>query len=106
MGDDFPTRIADLLEAFATKVRAMTVDRIARLITFITLGLVALMLVSTALVFFLIGLFRIVGELVHKAGGGNWSMEITYAVIGGVFLGLGALLWWKRAHTPTGDETS
>ena len=103
MGDDFPTRIADLLEAFATKIRAMTVDRVARLITLITLGLVAVVLVSTALVFFLLGLFRIVGELVHKIGGGRWSMEITYAVVGGVFLGLGALLWHKR--TQPGDDT-
>ena len=106
MGDDFPTRIADFLEAFATRVRAMTVDRIARLITFVTLGLVALMLVSTALVFLLVGLFRIVGELIHKAGGGDWSMEITYALVGGVFLALGALLWRKRTSPPAGDESS
>ncbi|OFW67009.1 MAG: hypothetical protein A2Z12_07075 [Actinobacteria bacterium RBG_16_68_21] len=105
MGDDFPTRIADLLEAVATKIRAMTVDRIARLITFVTLGLVALMLVSTAFVFLLVGLFRIIGELVHKAGGGDWSMEITYAVVGGVFLGIGALLWRKRTPPSTGDLT-
>lgn len=105
MGDDFPTRIADLLEAVATKIRAMTVDRIARLITLITLGIVALMLVSTALVFLLIGLFRIVGELVHKAGGGDWSMEITYVVVGGVFLLLGWLMWRKRTTAPAGDQS-
>lgn len=106
MGEDFPTRIADLLEAFATKVRAMTVDRVARLITFVTLGIVGLMLVTMAIIFFLVGLFRIVGELVHKAGGGDWSMEITYAVIGGVFLGLGALLWRQRTGPDSGEESS
>jgi hypothetical protein len=106
MGDDFPTRIADLLEAFATKVRSMTVDRIARLITFITLGIVALMLVSLAMIFLLVGIFRIVAELIHKAGGGTWSMEITYAIVGGVFLGLGALLWRKRTHKPAGEASS
>lgn len=105
MGDDFPTRIADLLESVATRIRAMTVDRVARLITFITLGLVALMLVSTAFVFLLVGLFRIVGELVYKAGGGDWSMEITYAGVGGVFLLLGALMWRKRTSSSVKEES-
>jgi hypothetical protein len=106
MGDDFPTRIADFLEGVATRIRAMTVDRIARLITIVTLGLVALALVSVAFIFFLIGLFRIVEELVHKAGGGSWSGEITYAAVGGVFLLVGLLLWRMRTRPRTGDQSS
>jgi uncharacterized membrane protein len=96
--DDYPTRIADFLEAIATKIRSMTVDRVARAITFVTLGLVALTLVATALIFLLVGLFRITGELTRKACDCTQYMEITYSVIGGVFLALGALLWSKRVN--------
>lgn len=94
--DDYPTRIADFLEAVATKIRSLTVDKIARVVTFVTLGLVAMSLVATAFVFLLVGLFRIGGELTRKACDCTVYMEITYAVIGGVFLALGALLWSKR----------
>jgi uncharacterized membrane protein len=94
--DDYPVRIADFLEAVATKIRSMTVDKVARVITFVTLGLVALTLVATAVLFFLVGLFRITGELTRKACDCTQYMEIAYAVIGGVFLALGALLWSKR----------
>lgn len=94
--DDYPVRIADFLEAVATKIRSMTVDKVARAITFVTLGLVALTLVATAFLFFLVGLFRITGELTRKACDCTQYMAITYAVIGGVFLALGALLWSKR----------
>lgn len=87
--DDFPTRIADALEAFVTKVRAMTVDRVARILTFVALGLVALTLILFAAIYLLVGLFRIVGDLVD-------SMELAYAIFGGLFLLLGALLWSRR----------
>jgi uncharacterized membrane protein len=96
--DDYPVRIADFLEAVATKIRSMTVDKVARVITYVTLGLVALTLVATAFLFFLVGLFRITGELTRKACDCTQYMEITYAVIGGVFLALGALLWSKRVR--------
>lgn len=94
--DDYPTRIADFLEAVANRIRSMTVDKVARVITFVTLGLVAITLVAAAFVFLLIGLFRITGELSRRACDCTHYMEITYAVIGGVFLALGALLWSKR----------
>jgi uncharacterized membrane protein len=93
-----PARIADFLEAIATRIRSMTVDKIARVITFVTLGFVALTLVTLAVIFFLVGLFRVTGELVHKACDCTRYMEITYAIIGGVFLGLGALVWSKRVR--------
>ena len=94
--DDYPARIADFLEAIATRIRSMTVDRIARVITFVTLGLLALTLVTSAVIFFLVGLFRVSGELIRKACDCTRYMEITYAIVGGVFLLLGALLWSKR----------
>jgi uncharacterized membrane protein len=100
--EDFPTRIADMLESVATRIRELTVDKVARAITFITLGIVAMMLVSMAFVFLLVGLFRIVEELIFKACDCSAAMEISYAAVGGLFLLAGALLWSRR----TKDEDS
>lgn len=94
--DDFPTRIADLLESVTTRIRSMTIDPVARVITWVTLGLVALVLVGASLTFLLVGIFRMVGELVRKACDCTSYMEITYAVVGGVFLVIGALIWSRR----------
>lgn len=96
--DDFPARVADLLEAVATRIRALTVDRIARVITFVTLGLVAFTLVGLAFIFFLVGLFRIVDGLIAKICDCGVSMEIAYTLIGGLFLLAGALTWRRRIH--------
>ena len=94
--EDFPTRVADLLESVATRIRALTVDKVARAITFVTLGFVALMLVTMAFVFLLVGMFRIVEELIFKACDCQQAMEISYAAVGGLFLLFGALLWSRR----------
>ena len=94
--EDLPSRVADLLEAVATRVRALTVDRIARVITFITLGMVALTLVGLAFIFFLVGIFRVLDELLRKACDCGFSMELAYAIVGGLFLLLGVLMWRKR----------
>ena len=94
--DDFSTRIPDFLESATEKIRSMTVDRVARILTFVALGVVAATLVGAALVFLMIGLFRILGELAGKICDCDQSMEIAYAVVGGLFLALGALLWSKR----------
>jgi hypothetical protein len=99
--DDFPTKIADFLESVTARIRSMTVDPVARIITWVTLGLVALVLVGASLTFLLVGVFRIVGELVRKGCDCNSYMEITYAVVGGVFLLVGALIWRKRLVVET-----
>jgi hypothetical protein len=98
--EDFPTKIADFLESMTERVRAMTVDRAARVLTMIALGLVVATLGGLALVFFLVGLMRIAGELVHKVCDCELSMEIAYAVVGGLFLIAGAFLWSKRTNRP------
>ncbi|WKZ81844.1 MAG: hypothetical protein QY307_06995 [Acidimicrobiia bacterium] len=97
-GPDFPVRIAEFLEALAERIRSLTVDRVARVITFITLGMVAMVLVATAFIFFLVGLFRLSDRLIYKLCDCGGSMEIAYAVVGGVFLLGGALLWAKRTR--------
>lgn len=104
--EDFPTRIADYLEQITDKIRSMSVDRAARVLTFVALGLVGAMLVSLAFVFLLVGLMRIAGELVRKVYDGSLSMEIAYAIVGGLFLAAGALLWTKRTKSSPPEETA
>ena len=103
--EDFPTRIADFLESIATRIREMTVDRVAQVIKFVTLGCLGTMLVMVAGVFFLVGLFRIVEELIFKACDCSQAMEISYAVVGGLFLLFGALLWSRRNRGTTEEST-
>jgi hypothetical protein len=103
--DDFPSRIADLLEALTTKIRSLTVDKLARVITFVTLGFLALTLVATAMVFLLVGLFRIGGELTRKTCDCTRYMEITYALVAGVFLAVGVFLWSRRTRPASKDDS-
>ncbi len=102
--DDFAQRIPDLLESTTERVRSMTVDRVARVLTFLALGMVATVLVGMAMIFLFVGLFRILGDVATRVCGCNSGMEIAYAVVGGLFLLLGALLWSKRMTKD--EETS
>ena len=86
--DDFPVRIAELLESVATKVRSMTVDRVAGWAKWTAAGVVLLMLGFILVVFLLIGIFRLLGELI--------DIEWAYAIVGGLFVVLGMFLWSKR----------
>jgi hypothetical protein len=106
MFDDFPTRIADLLEAFTTRVRAMTVDRAARAVKWVALGLVALTAISLAFIFLFVGLFRISGELASKVCDCEQGMEIAYGVVGGLILLLGLFLWSRRTRRSDSGTTS
>ncbi|HUG75256.1 MAG TPA: hypothetical protein VMM81_06225 [Acidimicrobiia bacterium] len=106
MFDDFPTRIADLFESFTTRVRAMTVDRAARGIKWVALGLVALTAVSLALIFLFVGAFRIAGELAAKVCDCDQGIEIAYGVIGGLFLLLALFLWSRRTRRSDSGTSS
>jgi hypothetical protein len=103
--EDFPTKIADYLESTTERVRALTVDRAARVLTILALGLLVATLGGLAFIYFLVGLMRIAGELVRKVCDCELSMEIAYAIVGGLFLAVGAFLWSKRTARPT-EEAS
>ena len=103
--DDFPTRIPELLESATDRVRSLTVDRAARILSVAAMGLVILTLVSFAIVFLLVGILRILGEGIHKICDCTSYMEIAYAILGGLFLVAGAFLWSKRT-TPPGEEST
>ncbi len=102
--EDFPTRVADFLESLATRVRELTVDRLARVIKFVTLGLVAVTLVTISFIFLLVGLFRILEELIFKACDCSQAMEISYGIIGGLFVLVGVFLWSRRTRTKTEER--
>ncbi len=96
MMEDFPAKIADLLETTATRIRAMTVDRIARWIRWTAAGMVVAVLGVIVIVFLIVGLFRLLGELI--------GVEWAYVLLGGLFVLVGLLLLSRRTiDTPKED---
>ena len=94
--DDFPAKIADLLESVATRVRTMTVDRVAGVAKWTAVGLVLVVMASLIGLFLLFGLFRLIGELI--------GFELTYAILGGIFVIAGMFLWSKRIPKPVEED--
>ena len=94
--DDWPTRLADLLEAVATRVRALTVDRAAKAIKVVSLALPILVLVSVAVVFLFMTIHAVLAIPLGSAG--------AFGVIGGLFLVGGAFVWTRRTRSPE-DES-
>jgi archaellum biogenesis protein FlaJ (TadC family) len=86
--DDLPARLADFLESITSRIRALTVDRVARWIKVSSLGMIALTLGIMALIFLLLTVY---GALEIPLG-----PDGAFAVLGGVVLIAGAVLWRKR----------
>jgi cytochrome bd-type quinol oxidase subunit 1 len=86
--DDLPARLADFLESISARIRALTVDRVARWIKISSLGMVALSLGIMASVFLLLSVY---GALEIPLG-----PDGAFAVLGGVLLIAGAWLWLRR----------
>ncbi len=86
--DDFPVRLADLLESITARVRALTVDRAEKAVTIVSLSFAAVTLALLAVVFLFM---TIHGALAVPLG--TWG---AFAVMGGLFLVGGALVWSKR----------
>jgi len=103
--EDFSKQIPDMLEAATDKVRSLTVDRAARALKWVALGLVIAGLASLAVFFLLIGLGRIIeGLIAHACGDCSWAMEVAYAGLGGLLLIGGALLWVARNRRKSSDQ--
>ena len=85
---DYPSKIADFLEGLATRIREMTVDRASTAVTWTAIGIVIATVGALALIWFLVGFFRAFGTLVGQ--------ELAYAIVGGILLLAGVLVWVKR----------
>ncbi|HEY6634023.1 MAG TPA: hypothetical protein VI141_00255 [Acidimicrobiia bacterium] len=90
---EFPSKFADLLEGVAAKVRAMTVDRVARFIKLTGLGIVAAVMAFTAVVFLIWTIFGALEIPLTTAG--------AFAVFGVVLVVAGGFLWFKRSRNDT-----
>ncbi|MEX0700390.1 MAG: hypothetical protein WD895_09335 [Acidimicrobiia bacterium] len=86
--EDFAAKFADLLEQVATRIRSVTVDRVARGIRLTGLGILAVTLGFTAVLFLLFAIFGALEIPLTTAG--------ALALIGALLVGLGAYLWIKR----------
>ena len=86
--DDFPAKLADLLETTAGRVRALTVDRVAQWTKMAALWLVAASLGGLAVIFLGIGLFRLLSSLI--------GVTPAYAMLAGLLLAAGLFLWIIR----------
>ncbi len=86
--NDMATRFADLLETVATRIRSLTVDRLARIIRIAIAAVVAVSLVVVALIYLIVAVFRAVSVPL--------TMEGAYAAFGGLFLLIGLFVWLKR----------
>lgn len=88
--EEYARRLADLLEQVAIKVRSLTVDRVAGVIRMAGLGIVATVLAFTAVIFLLWAVFGALQIPLTTAG--------AFALLGGVLLLAGGLLWFKRTR--------
>jgi high-affinity Fe2+/Pb2+ permease len=86
--NDFPTQIADFLEDTASKIRSMTVDRLANAAKWTGVGIVAALLGLVLAIFLTVGLVRLLAGLV--------GMQWAYTIIGGLFVVVGLFLWRLR----------
>lgn len=84
---DFPVKIADALESVANRARSLTVDKAENVGKWVAAGTILFFIAIIAVIFLLIGLSRLLGEVV----GTEWA----YTIIGGLFA-LGALLIWRK----------
>ncbi|MCP3977455.1 MAG: hypothetical protein GY720_23440 [bacterium] len=95
--DDFPAKIADLLESVASRVREMTVERAAGWARWTAIGVVLAMLGLLMLIFTIVALFRLLAGVV--------TVEGAYGIFGGLFVLIGIVLWTKRLPSPD-DQTA
>lgn len=82
------TRVADLLELLANRIRELSVDKAAMGITWAAVGLILLVAGIVAIFWLLVGIFRALGTLI--------GTETAYAVVGLILILAGAFVWSRR----------
>jgi len=87
---EYATKFADLLEQVASRIRAMTVDRIARYIKLTGLGILAMAMGLTFMVFLVWTIFGALEIPLTTAG--------AFAVFGVVLVVAGGILWFTRSR--------
>lgn len=95
--DDFPVKIADLLETLASRVRSLTVERVAGWARWAAIGVVLALVGLVMAIFFLVAVFRLLAGVVSPEG--------AYAIFGGIFVIAGMFLWRKRLPS-AGDQVA
>ncbi|MFZ0012535.1 MAG: hypothetical protein WAL25_00340 [Acidimicrobiia bacterium] len=90
---EYATRFADFLEQVATRIRALTVDRVSKAIKLTGLGILAAALALTAVVFLIWTIFGALEIPLTTAG--------AFAVFGVVLGVTGGVLWFKRSRDDT-----
>lgn len=86
--EQLAAQFADLVEAIATKVRSLTIDRVAKGIRVTGLGILAATLGFTALLFLLWAIFGALEIPLTTAG--------AFGVVAAVLIGTGAVIWSRR----------
>ena len=86
--EDYAAKFAEFLEQVATRIRSVTVDRVARGIRLTGLGILAFTLGFTAVLFLLFAIFGALEIPLTTTG--------AFALVGALFVGLGTYLWIKR----------
>lgn len=87
---EYAARFADLLEQVAIRIRAMTVDRVARYIKLTGLGILTAALGLTSVVFLVWTIFGALEIPLTTAG--------AFAVFGVVLVVAGGILWFTRSR--------
>jgi hypothetical protein len=86
--EDYAAKFAEFLEQVTTRIRSLTVDRVARGIRLTGLGILAFTLGFTAVLFLLYAIFGALEIPLTTAG--------ALALVGALLVGLGIYLWIKR----------
>jgi hypothetical protein len=90
--EDLPRRLAELLETVAGRIRAMTIDRVAKGVTIASLALPLLVLALLTVVFLFMTIHGALAIPLTDAG--------AFGVLAGLFALGGALAWRKRTDEP------
>ena len=83
-------QFADFLETLAKRIRAVTVDRVARVIRTSGLGILVATLAFATVIFLVWTLFGALEIPLTTAG--------AYGVLGAVLLGAGGFMWFTRSR--------